>query len=169
MSLARSGKGSQTAPWKRLVGGLRWPTSVVVREPGRTLLFTEARAVRELSLATERISTPLEIPLPFNVVGLALEDDGSVLIADAGVHPNGLGRLMKGRLGEKSVEILASGWNRLGSLAFLLSRRLALLSQGGAWPRGKVLALNSTLSDHLPLLTLHEVPWVPPSLPLSGP
>jgi hypothetical protein len=148
--LARPGRGSQNAPWKRLVGGLRWPTSVAVREPGCTLLFTEARAVRELSLKKKRISTPLEIPLPFNVVGLALEDDGTILIADAGVHPNGFGRLMRGRLGERSVEILASGWKRVGSLAFLPNRRLALLSQGGAWPRGKVFALDVDEPDQEP-------------------
>jgi hypothetical protein len=135
-------KGRQEAFWKQLVGGLRWPTSVIVEVPGRSLLFTEAKTVRRIDLRTGTLSTPVEIPLPFNIVGLSMEAPEVLLIADAGVHPNGFGRLMRASLREQRVEFLESGWRGIGSLAYLPSRRLALFSQVGPWPQGCAFSLD---------------------------
>ena len=135
-------RGGQEAFWKQLSGGLRWPTSVIVEEPGRSLLFTEAKAVRRMDLRTGTLSTPIEIPLPFNVVGLSMETPGVLLVADAGVHPNGFGRLMRAILREQRVEFLEGGWRGIGSIAYLPSRRLELLSQVGLWPRGRAFSLD---------------------------
>jgi hypothetical protein len=143
------GKGKE-AYWKQLAGGLRWPTSVLVEEPGRSLLLTEAKAIRRLALKTGKLSTPLKLDLPFNVVGLAQEDRDTVLIGDAGVHPNGFGRLMRGHLDTEAVEVLASGWKGVGGAGFLPARRLALLSLIGPWPRGQVLAVNVDTPNQVP-------------------
>jgi SIR2-like protein len=135
-------RGGQEAFWKQLAGGLRWPTSVIVEVPGRSLLFTEAKTVRRIDLRTGALSTPIEIPLPFNVVGLSMEAPEALLIADAGVHPNGFGRLMRAMLREQRVELLEGGWRGIGSLAHLPSRRVALLSQVGPWPQGRAFSLD---------------------------
>jgi hypothetical protein len=145
----------QEAVWKQLVGGLRWPTSVIVEEPGRSLLFTEAKAVRRIDLRTGALSKPVEIPLPFNVVGLSMEAPGTFLVIDAGVHPNGFGRLMRIDLRDQKFAVLAGGWRGLGSLAYLSSRRLALLSQVGPWPRGCAFSLAIDEPDHPPQFSWH--------------
>lgn len=151
LGLARIWKEpGQEAVWKQLIGGLRWPTSVIVEEPGRFLLLTEAKAIRRIDLRTRALSTPAEIPLPFNVVGLATEAPGTLLVADAGVHPNGFGRLMRLDLRDPRLDVLASGWHGLGSLAYLPSRRLALLTQVGPWPRGCAFSLAIDESDRPP-------------------
>lgn len=142
LGLARRWRSlEQEAVWKQLVGGLRWPTSVIVEEPGRSLLFTEAKAVRRIDLRTGTLSTPVEIPLPFNVVGLWMEAPGTLLVIDAGVHPNGFGRLMRIDLRDHTLAVLAGGWRGLGALAYLPSRRIALLSRVGPWPRGCAFSL----------------------------
>lgn len=133
---------TQEAFWKNLAGGLRWPASVVVGEPGRSVLFTEARAIRKLDVRSKAISTPVVIPLPFNVVGLSLEAPNRLLVADAGVHPSGFGRLMHADLDTQRVDVLAGGWRGVNSVLFVPTRRLALLARVGGWPRGTVFSVD---------------------------
>jgi hypothetical protein len=135
-------RGIRKMSWKQLVGSLRWPTSVIVEEPGRTVLLTEAKAIRRMDVLSKALSNPVELPLPFNVVGLAMEAPGVLLVADAGVHPNGFGRLMRVCLHDQSVEVLAGGWPNIGSMAFLPSRGLALLVQGGPRSKSRIFALS---------------------------
>lgn len=149
-------KGAKEGFWKQLAGALRWPTSVIVEEPGRSLLFTEARAVRRIEVRSRRLSTPIDLPLAFNVVGLAVETPSELLIADAGVHPSGFGRLLRANLADERIDFLAGGWRGIGALVYLPSRRLALLSQGGPWPRG------CTFSVDL------EAPTAPPRFTWQG-
>jgi hypothetical protein len=106
-----------------------------------------------MDLQTGRVSSPVDIPLPFNVVGLSMEAPGVLLLADAGVHPNGFGRLMRSRLSDGNLDIIAGGWSGVGSLAYLSSRRLALLSHVGPWPRGSVFALDADAPTGPPRLS----------------
>jgi hypothetical protein len=70
-----------------------------------------------------------------------MEAPGTLLVADAGVHPNGFGRLMRIDLSDHKLDALAGGWRGLGSLAYLPARRLVLLTQVGPWPRGCAFSL----------------------------
>jgi hypothetical protein len=79
-----------------------------------------------------------------------MEAPGTLLVVDAGVHPNGFGRLLRTDLRDRRLEVLAAGWRGLGSLAYLPSRRLALLSQVGPWPRGWAFSLAIDEPDRPP-------------------
>lgn len=78
----------------------------------------------------------------FNVVDLSILGADEILVADAGVHPRGFGRLMRATPSTGALEVLASGWSGVGSLLYLPSPRLVLLSQIGPWPRGRVFCLD---------------------------
>lgn len=136
--------------WKQLPGALRWPTSVVVEKPGESVLFTEARAIRRLDLRTRRLSTAVRVPLPFNIVGLSLEAPGRLLVADAGVHPDGFGRLLRAELATGQVEMIAGGWGYVGNLAYLPVAKAALVAQGLRWPRGEVFSVGLGAADRAP-------------------
>lgn len=128
--------------WKFLVGGVRWPSALLLETPAVSLLFTEARAVMRLDLNAGSVAPAAQLSLPFNVVGLAWESLGNLLVADAGVHPRGFGRLMRADLVSQKVDVIAAGWSGIGSLAALPLSGVALLGLVGPWPRGAALAVD---------------------------
>lgn len=142
LTLVWRGENWQRPYWKLLVGALNWPTSVMVERPGETLLFTEARSLRRFDLKSGRVKTAIELPLPFNVVDLALERPGLVLVADAGVHPGGMGRLLRCNLESGDVAEVATGWRRVGAMTYIPHRRSAVVSLGESWPRGSIVEVD---------------------------
>ncbi len=128
-------------------GILVWPNSLLLERPGESLLATEARGLARLDLLTGSFSYPVEIPLCFNLCGLARGPDKTVLLVDAGVHPTGKGRLMSADLETGSVQVLVTGETRFNSVLWLERSRLILVSVGWKWPRGRVLAFRITSGE----------------------
>ena len=126
----------------RGTGFLVWPTSLLLERPGESLLVTEARDLARLDLLTGDLSYPVEIPLCFNLCGLAKGPGETVLLVDGGVHPTGRGRLMIAHLPTRSVKTLAQGETRFNSVLWHERSQLALVSVGWSWPRGQVIAFQ---------------------------
>ncbi len=128
--------------WNLLVGALRWPASVLVEPSGTSLLITQANRLTRLDLTTGRLSFPFDIPLCTNLGGLALLNDQTVWMIDAGLYPNGEGRWMQGDLQTGEVTVIAHGWRLLHGITYLHRKGLALLSFGGPQPHGQIIALD---------------------------
>jgi hypothetical protein len=119
-------------------GVLRWPYSVVVESGGRTALVTEARRLCRIDLASGKITTALEIPLCFNLVSVAIENDDFVLLVDGGVSGSSYSRLMRASLsGRSPIEYLIEGMP-MSHVCIRPRYNSVLITQGGAFPRGRI-------------------------------
>jgi len=129
--------------WSRIRGVLRWPASVVIEKTQQSVLVTEARRLCRVNLKTGRIELALSIPLCFNLSGLAIEQNATLLLLDSGVWDrSGYGRLMRGYLKSGKVTTLAEGWPMTISIALRQSGESVLISQGYSRPYGKVFELD---------------------------
>ena len=129
--------------WRRVRGVLRWPVSVVIEKPQRSVLVTEARRLCRVNLKTGKIELALSIPLCFNLCALAIEKNGTLLLLDSGVWDRfGYGRLMRGNLKSGKVTSLAEGWAMTMGIALRPSGESVLISQGYSRPYGRVFELD---------------------------
>lgn len=134
-------KQELSASWKNINGGLRWAYSIVVENPNESVFVTEARRLCRINIKTGRLESPINIPLCFNLVGVAIEDKENLLLLDAGVSGSSYSRLMRGNLKTGEIAVIIEG-KSTNSFAIHKDRNSVFLSQGKDFPLGRVFELD---------------------------